>query len=128
MKSKNQESVFEGEDTIEKWFLSLWKERRGDMTVLFFGFLVGAFFEWNIVEIFIFLIFLWSILGPLSSRVLAVPALFFLSATPLLLVFEREEQAEAFAVYAYYFLVMAVIRASIEIRKKSKKTPEEKNI
>jgi len=103
-------------NTFEDWCLALWKERKQDVFILLFGVLFGAFFEWDLVEIFIFLIFIWSLLGPLPSRVLAVPALFFLSATPLLLVFNREDQAELFAVYAYYFLVMAVIRAIFELR------------
>lgn len=102
--------------TVEDALLGLWRTRRTDMLILIGGILFGAYFEWNLVEIFIFLVFLWSLLGPLPSRVLAVPALFFLSATPILLVMERAEQAESFAVYAYYFLVMAVIRGIVELR------------
>ncbi|NCU41938.1 MAG: hypothetical protein EOM19_04430 [Candidatus Moranbacteria bacterium] len=117
---KYQKRDFSGGDAIEESFLYLWKERRLDILILFFGIFIGAFFEWNIVEIFIFVIFLWSILGPLSSRILAIPALFFLSATPILLMLSREEQAETFAVYAYYFLVMAVIRALWELRNENR--------
>jgi hypothetical protein len=111
-------------DEFEQWCVRLWKERRSDALILLGGAVLGAFFEWNLVEIFLFLVFLWSILGPLSSRSLAVPALVFLSATPLLLMFEREDQAETFAVYAYYFLVMAVIRAMMELREEGENCPE----
>lgn len=127
-RSKNQEITFSGGDFVEENFLYLWRERRVDLVVLFLGVLLGAFFQWNIVEIFIFVIFLWSIVGPLSSRVLAVPALFFLSATPLLLILDREDQAETFAVYAYYFLVMAVIRAIVELRKENKNVLEKERV
>jgi len=102
-------------DDFEQWCVRLWRTRRTDVYILLFGAAFGALFDWDIVEIGIFLLFLWSIIGPLSSRSLAAPALVFLSATPLLLAFGREEQAEAFAVYAYYFLVMAVIRAMVEL-------------
>lgn len=90
--------------------------RKLDMGFLLAGILLGVFFGWNIVEILIFSIFIWSIIGPIPSRYLAWPALFFLSFTPILLVLERKAQAEEYAIYAYYFLVMVVIRAIIEVR------------
>ncbi|NCU41312.1 MAG: hypothetical protein EOM19_01140 [Candidatus Moranbacteria bacterium] len=124
--SKNHKVLFSQGDAVEAWFAHLWKERRVDGGILFLGILTGAFFEWNIVEIFIFVVFLWSILGPLSSRILAIPALFFLSATPILLMLSREEQAETFAVYAYYFLVMAVIRAISELRSENRESMEKR--
>jgi hypothetical protein len=93
------------------------RERKLDAGFLLAGILLGVFFNWNIVEIAIFLVFIWSIIGPIQSRYLAWPALFFLSFTPVLLAIGREEQAETYAIYAYYFLVMAVIRGIIEIRK-----------
>lgn len=100
----------------ETVFTDLWHHRRVDAVILIAGVLLGAYFDWNIVEIFIFLVFLGSILGPIPSRLLAVPALFFLAATPILIWLAREEQAETFAVYAYYFLAMAVIRGIVELR------------
>jgi len=104
------------QDQFEQWCVKMWQQRKVDVLIVVAGVLFGAFFEWDLVEIFIFAIFLWSIVGPLSSRVLAVPALFFLSVTPLLLALGRDDQAEIFAVYAYYFLVMAVVRAIVEMR------------
>lgn len=106
---------------IERVFVSLWKTRKVDAFIFIAGICVGAFFEWDLVETFVFLVFLWSLLGGLSSRILAIPALAFLSATPILLIFNREDQAEQYAVYAYYFLVMAVIRAVFELREDEKK-------
>lgn len=93
------------------------KERRVDVGFLLVGATLGVFFGWNIVEIAIFLVCIWSIIGPISSRYLIWPALFFLSFTPILLALGRKVQAEEYAVYAYYFLIMVVIRAIIEDRK-----------
>jgi len=102
--------------SLETVFADLWKERRADTLILVGGVLFGAYFGWDIAEIFVFLVFLWSILGPVPSRLLAAPALLFLAATPVLIALGREEQAETFAVYAYYFLAMAVIRGIVELR------------
>jgi hypothetical protein len=99
-------------ETIENFI----KRRKLDALFLLAGILLGVFFNWNIVEIAIFLVFIWSIIGPIQSRYLAWPALFFLSFTPVLLAIGRKEQAEIYAIYAYYFLVMAVIRGIIEAR------------
>src|SRR3990167_2654413 len=104
--------VEQKEGTIEQ----LIRERGMDSGFLLAGIVLGVFLDWNIVEIAIFAIFLWSILGPIQSRYLAWPALFFLAFTPILLVVGREVRAEEFAIYAYYFLVMAVIRGIFEIR------------
>jgi len=102
--------------SLEDVFADLWRTRRTDSLIMIGGVLFGAYFEWDLVDIFVFLVFLWSILGPIPSRVLAAPALFFLSATPVLLAMGRDDQAESFAVYAYYFLAMAVIRGIVELR------------
>jgi len=44
-----------------------------------------------------------------------LPALFFLAFTPILLAMGRNAQAEEFSIYAYYFLVMAVVRGVVEV-------------
>jgi hypothetical protein len=92
------------------------RERKKDAFFLVASVFLGVFLEWDIVEIAIFTTLVWAIVGPISVRVLAAVALFFLSIVPFLLVFGREDQAEQYAVYAYYFLVMAVIRGIIEVR------------
>lgn len=92
-------------------------ERKVDVGFLFVSIVFGTFLNWNVIETAFFAIFIWSIVGPIQSRYLALPALFFLTFTPILLAMGRNAQAEEFAVYAYYFLVMAVIRGVIEVRK-----------
>jgi hypothetical protein len=95
------------------------RNRKKDILFVVIGFFLGVLFEWNIVEIAIFAVFIWSIIGPIASRYLAWPALFFLSFTPILLAVGRKVQAEEYAIYAYYFLVMAVIRGIIEVREEN---------
>lgn len=107
---------FEKDENMIETFI---KGRKLDMGFLLAGVLLGIFFSWNIVEIAIFAVFIWSIIGPIASRHLAWPALFFLAFTPILLTLGRKVQAEEFAIYAYYFLVMAVIRGIIEVRSES---------
>jgi hypothetical protein len=97
------------------------KSRRADALILFAGVILGVLLRWTVIEIAIFSVFIWSVIGPVQSRFLAIPSLFFLSFTPILLLLEREAQAEEFAVYAYYFLVMAVIRGIVEAREDTTK-------
>lgn len=95
---------------------ALVSRRKLDLGILFGSIIFGILLNWDAVEIIIFAVFIWSIIGPILSRYLALPAIFFLSFTPILLLLNREERAEEFAVYAYYFLVMTVIRGIIEVR------------
>lgn len=90
--------------------------RKVDVGFVLAGIILGTVLNWDVIEIIFFAVFIWSIVGPIASRYLAIPALFFLSFTPILLALDREARAEEFAVYAYYFLVMAVIRGIIEVR------------
>lgn len=101
-----------------EWFDTMAFVRRHKVETVFLvaGMLLGIFFDWTVIETAFFLIFLWSILGPIRSRFLAVPALFFLVLVPVFLLLDREARAEELAVYAYYFLVMAVIRGIVEVR------------
>ncbi|MFZ5981957.1 MAG: hypothetical protein ACOYS2_00040 [Patescibacteria group bacterium] len=78
---------------------------------------MGIYFDWKVMEILIFLIFIGIILHPVSSRLLAIPALFFLVLTPIFLIFKKDPVAEQMAIYAYYFLIMAVIMGIYEVRK-----------
>jgi len=97
-------------------FKALDAKRKTDLAFLLVAVLLGIYFDWGMPEIIIFAIFIGIIIHPISSRYLAWPALFFLSVTPFLLMLDRENRAEEFAIYAYYFLAMAVIRGIIETR------------
>jgi len=92
-------------------------QKKIDLAILLVAFLLGIYFDWTIVGTIIFVIFIAIILKPIPGRILAIPALFCLSLTPVLLILEKEVRAEEFAIYAYYFLVMAVIMEVYAIRK-----------
>ncbi len=76
----------------------------------------GIYFQWAMVDIAMLLVLLWSFLAQIPSQKLAIVALTFLIVAPLLLAVDRETQAEQYAVYAYYFLVMATMRAITELQ------------
>ena len=106
--SKFNFAQFQSEILSKKW----------EGLYLVIGLGLGLYFNWTAVEILLFLFFLWSLLGPIASRYLALITLIFFSFVPLLLFFKRPEQAEEFAVYAYYFFGMAVLRAILEERER----------
>ena len=103
--------------SLETQLGSFIKKRKLDLLLLLLGTMLGVYFDWTIMEIAIFLIFIWSLVGPISSQILAGAALFFLIFVPFFRLLLRPERAEEFAIYAYFFLVMAVLQAVIEIRK-----------
>jgi hypothetical protein len=92
--------------------------RRGlDLFFLIAAIGLGLFLGWDYWEAAIFGVFVWSLLGPLESQKLAWGALIFMIISAGFLMSGRESRAEEFALYAYYFLVMTVIRAVLETRK-----------
>ncbi len=98
--------------------------RKADVGLVLVGIIFGTFLDWGVLEIIFFAVFIWSFLGPIAARLLALPAFFFLFFSPALLIMGRADRAEEFAIYAYYFLAMAVIRGIIEIRSEpAEKTP-----
>lgn len=96
--------------------MEFFKARKIDIFLLLIGGFMGIYFSWSYFEIALFLIFLWSILGPIKSCYLSRAAIFLLILIPIVLMFENRSAAEIVSVYCFYFLVMAVIRAIIEIR------------
>ena len=81
---------------------------------------MGIYFKWGVMNTLIFLIFIGIILRPVSSRILAFPALFFLILTPFALILKEDVVAENLAIYAYYFLIMATIMGIYEVRQEDK--------
>ncbi|KKQ46229.1 MAG: hypothetical protein US63_C0004G0004 [Candidatus Moranbacteria bacterium GW2011_GWC2_37_8] len=89
-----------------------------DICLVFIALMIGTYLNLNIVESLIFTLMIWTILNPLPGKYFAYAALFFLSVTPFLLVLDRKVQAEEYAIYAYYFLVLTVIMGIYEMRHK----------
>ena len=87
------------------------------MALVFLALIMGAYFHWNIVEIAILVIFVWTILHPIDSRYLAFLAFFSLILTPLFLVLKKPILAEKASIYAYFFLILAVVMSIYELRK-----------
>jgi hypothetical protein len=117
-------------------------KRNIDIVIVVIAMLVGVYFHWTTPQIIVFVIFVWAILNPISSRVPAIVAILFLAFTPFLLAFQDSKVvmaitslflpiegtklngsalAEETAIYAYYFLILTVVMAIYEIRKEDKK-------
>lgn len=112
----HMQTVYEEKNLNQDVWLDSIKHRKVDVGMIVASILLGIILDWTSIEILIFAVFVWSIVWSIPSRLLAMPALFFLVCVPFLLLINREVRAEEFAVYAYYFLVMAVIRGIIEVR------------
>ncbi|HRZ95757.1 MAG TPA: hypothetical protein P5262_04325 [Candidatus Moranbacteria bacterium] len=80
-------------------------------------FAMGFFLHWKIYEIALFALFIWIILNPILSRYLAFGAIFFLILTPLFLIGGKKIIADQLAIFAYYFLIMAVMMGIYELWK-----------
>jgi len=92
-----------------------------DYGLVTFSLILGFYLRWDMQNIFVFSFVIWIILNPISSRVLARVALFFLIFVPLLLVMRRDDRAEQFAILSYYFLVLTAIMAITEFKKEQAK-------
>jgi len=109
--------------TIKKEMLKkIFIKRNIDIIITALAMLMGAYFDWKITEIVIFGIFIWIVLNPVSSRLMAIPALAFLIFTPFLLIFKKPLLAEESAIYAYYFLIMATLMGIYEVKKEEQDT------
>lgn len=107
---------------LKKWF----KNNKVFIGFILLTIIIGVFLNWGNIEIIIFAIFIGIIIKPVPSRYLAIPALFFLIFIPFLLIAGREERAEEFAIYTYYFLILAVIMGVYELIKENKKIKTDK--
>lgn len=104
---------------IKKNVKSFFIQRYKELSIVILGLMTGIYFHWEILDITVFVIFLWSILGPIPSYYLGRVSLVLLIFLPFLLFLEQKEFAEKLSVYCYYFIVMAVIRAIVELKTNS---------
>lgn len=70
--------------------------------------MTSLFFNADPIDFFVLAFGLVSVLFRLDMRIAAAGALAFLVAAPTALIFNQDAAGEVFAVYAYYFLVIAV--------------------
>lgn len=92
-----------------------------EILIMFLAAWMGFHLAWAVWDIALFVFFIGIILRPISSRIPAGGALFFLALTPFFLIAEKKEMAEQLAIYAYYFLVMTVMMGVYEIKREEKK-------
>ncbi|MEK9155684.1 MAG: hypothetical protein AAB360_00070 [Patescibacteria group bacterium] len=88
-----------------------------DLLFVTIGILIGIDFNWSIDNIAGLAFIIWAILNPWSSSRYAKVALYFLCLVPVLLIMGKEDYAEKFAIYTYYFLILAVVMALVELRR-----------
>lgn len=75
---------------------------------------MGIYFQWEILNLIFFLVFLRLIIHPIPSRFPAGVAIAFLVVTALLLVFKMNDLAEKTAILAYYSMILIVVMAISE--------------
>jgi len=88
-----------------------------DVAFLLVAAALGAYLNWEIVDILIFVVFIGSILHPISSRYFILFALVFLFLVSFLLIIGNEQRAEEYVIYAYYFLLMTGVMKIYELRR-----------
>jgi hypothetical protein len=97
-----------------------WKR---NIKIIFSVFIIaGAFiakqnFDFSFIGTLILVYFCISLLWNLASRIAVSLALFFLVLTPISLVLKNNVLAETVAIYAYYFLIIAVIGEIIALKR-----------
>lgn len=107
-------------------FLSLltMRQRIINIVFLFIALAMGIHLKLTVWDILTLLIFTGVILNPVSSKIIAIPALFLLIFSPLALIFKKIYLSEQLAIYAYYFLILAVIMGIYELKKDSQQKKE----
>lgn len=107
-------------------FLSLltMRQRIINIVFLFIALAMGIYLKLTVWDILTLLIFTGVILNPVSSKIIAIPALFLLIFSPLALIFKKIYLSEQLAIYAYYFLILAVIMGIYELKKDSQQKKE----
>jgi hypothetical protein len=90
--------------------------------IVSFLIIVGAFiakqnFDFTSIGTLILIYFGISLLWNLTSRISASFAMLFLISTPILLILKNNVLAETVAIYAYYFLIIAVVGEIIALKK-----------
>ena len=96
----------------------LWTKLRAAIIIFLICFLLFRT-EWQVINIIIFVFFISALLFRWfwADRLFFIFALILLASCPVLLIQEKEIQAEIAAIYAYYFLVIGVILQISEFSK-----------
>ncbi len=82
---------------------------------------MGFYFQWEIANFIFFILFVFLILHPISSRFTAGGAIAFLLATAVLLVSKQNNLAETSAIWAYYLMIFTAMLSFGELQKEEEK-------
>lgn len=87
-----------------------------DTIFLLIAITIGIYYQWSLLNLAFFVFVVWLLLNSLKVQSLAKIALFFLILVPISLFLSKDNYAEQFGLFAYYFLILTVIGAIIEIK------------
>lgn len=76
---------------------------------------MGIYFQWEIVNLIFFLLFVVLILHPVASRFAAFGAIGFLVVTAILLAVKQSDWAETCAIWAYYLMIFTAMLSFFEL-------------
>jgi len=82
-----------------------------DYGIVTFSLILGFYLKWDIQNILFFSFFIWIIINPISSRLLARFVIYLLLLVLFLSIMHRYAQAEVIAIFAYYLLIIMAITA-----------------
>ena len=84
--------------------------------LVLFAFVMAVYFKWEVANAVFFILFIILMLHPISSRLPAFGAIMLLVITAGLLMFKKEDWAEASAIWAYYLMIFTVTMSFLELR------------
>lgn len=109
---------------FEKKAKKVFTKRNKSIFFLALAIALGIYLDFKLIEVLIFVIFIWTILNPVAIRYLIIPAFGLLMLAAVFLIFDQRIQAEQAAVYAFYFLIMVAFMGIHEIRKNHAQSDE----
>lgn len=85
-----------------------------------FSIILGFYLSWDIINVAMFAAAIYLILNPLSGKLLAKTAMFFLLLTVLLLAANRGSVAGETTLLVYWALIMSAIMSAGEFARRGK--------
>lgn len=82
-----------------------------DYLIVLMALVLGLYLHWSAIFCLAFATFIWVILNPIASQLVAKAALLTLIGTMGLLAIGRADRAESFAALTYYLIVLMAIMA-----------------
>ncbi len=80
-----------------------------DAVVASLAVILGVYLDWPVATALIFGVFIWVMLRPVATELLAKASLAALGGVALLLLAGRDDRAETMAAISYYLLAITVV-------------------